>query len=465
MHDTAVTATAAGAPGQPRRSVSTLAAISVIVGIVVGAGIFTLPSIVAGNVTSTAMLMGVWLAGGVISLIGALCYAELASAYPDAGGDYHFLHRAYGPNVGFLFAWARMTVIQPGSIALLAFVIGDYATGALSLGPFSTAIYAALVVVLVTGINVMGMRTGTAAQLISTGCVLLGLLLVTAAGFLGPASAPAAAAQGATGASTANLGVAMVLVLLTYGGWNEAAYLSAEIRNRRGIVTALIVGIAIITAIYVLANAAMVHALGRSGMAGTQTLAADIMRNRFGEAGAWMLTGAVIFAALSTANATAMTGGRSNYALGRDFPLFASLGRWSDTRNTPVTALLVQGGIALALILFGVWMPSSEKSVSGLERMVQYTAPVFWTFFLLTGISLFVLRRREPNASRPFRVPLYPLTPLLFCAACAYVLQSSLFYYGKGALVGVAVLLAGVPLLVLARVMSSVRAQPAQPQA
>lgn len=463
MHDTAVTTTAADAPGQPRRSVSTLAAISVIVGIVIGAGIFTLPSIVAGNVTSTATLMGVWLAGGIISLIGALCYAELASAYPDAGGDYHFLHRAYGSNVAFLFAWARMTVIQPGSIALLAFVIGDYATGAMSLGNYSTAIYAAAVVVLVTGVNVMGIRTGAAAQLISTVCVVLGLLVVTAAGFLGPAAPPAATQLGSE-AVAANLGVAMVLVLLTYGGWNEAAYLSAEIRNPRGIVTALLVGIAIITAIYILANASMLHALGRSGMAGTQTLAADIMRNRFGEAGAWMLTAAVIFAALSTANATAMTGGRSNYALGRDFPLFAPLGRWSDTRGTPVTALLVQGGIALALILFGAWMPSNENTMSGLERMVQYTAPVFWAFFLLTGVSLFVLRRREPSASRPFRVPFYPFTPLLFCAACVYVLQSSLFHYGKGALVGIAVLLAGVPLLVLARVMASVRTQPAQPQ-
>jgi amino acid transporter len=406
------------------------------------------------------MLMGVWLAGGVISLIGALCYAELASAYPDAGGDYHFLNRAYGSSVGFLFAWARMTVIQTGSIALLAFIIGDYATGALSLGSHSTAIYAALVIVLITGINAIGVRTGTMTQLVATGCVVAGLLMVTVAGFSSPA--PASTGTASVNASAApasmNLGLAMVFVLLTYGGWNEAAYLSAEIRSRRGIVTALMAGIAIITAVYLLANAAMVYALGQGGMAASQTVAADIMRARFGEPGAWVLTGAVILAALSTANATAITGARSNYALGRDFPLLAPLGRWRDSGSTPVTALFVQGAIALVLVLLGA------RTRSGLGAMVDYITPVFWVFFLLTGISLFVLRYREPDASRPFRVPLYPVTPLLFCIACAYMLKSSIEYNGKGALVGVAVLLAGVPLLLLARVMSSPRPQPAQPE-
>ncbi|MEO6437272.1 MAG: amino acid permease [Tepidisphaeraceae bacterium] len=431
----------------PRPCLSTFDAVTVIVGIVIGAGIFEMPAWVAGNVTSTGMLMGVWVAGGIISLIGALCYAELASAYPDAGGDYHFLGRAYGPNVAFLFAWARMTVIQTGSIAALAFIIGDYATAAIPFGAYSAAIYAALVVVLITGINVMGVRTGAMAQNLSTAAVVLGLLMVVVAGFTSPAAArmtPASVVDNAQPVHS-SIALAMVFVLFTYGGWNEAAYLSAEIRTRRGIVAALLIGIAVITVIYLLTNAAMLHALGLSGMANSKAVAAEIMRNRFGDAGAYLASAAVIFAALSTANATAITGARSNYALGRDFPLLRALGRWQARRSTPVTALLLQGAIALALVLFG------SMTRSGLKAMVDYITPVFWGFFLLAGASVIVLRYREPEVLRPFRVPLYPVTPLLFCAVCAYMLQSQVVYNGQGSLVGLAVLLAGVPLLLLAR--------------
>src|SRR5690349_23096539 len=147
-------------PAQPRRCLSVASAVGIVVGIVIGAGIFELPSLVAGVVGSTTALMSVWIAGGVISLIGALCYAELASTYPDAGGDYFYVTRAYGPETGFLFAWARMTVIQTGSIAFLAFLIGDYASAAVSLGGYSTPIYAALVVVLLTALNVAGVKLG-----------------------------------------------------------------------------------------------------------------------------------------------------------------------------------------------------------------------------------------------------------------------------------------------------------------
>jgi amino acid transporter len=184
----------------------------------------------------------------------------------------------------------------------------------------------------------------------------------------------------------------------------------------------------------------------------SQAVGADLLRATFGEGGAAFLSGVVAVAALSTLNATIFTGARTNYALGRDIGMLRYLGRWKTAGETPANALLVQGGIALALVLFG-----TALARGGVEVMVDYTAPVFWFFFLLSGVSLFVLRWRAPQVHRPFRVPLYPVTPLLFCATCLYMLYSSLVFTGLGAMVGVGVVLAGVPLLLLARPGSDAR--------
>jgi amino acid transporter len=427
-------------PAQPRRCLSVASAVAIIVGIVVGAGIFELPSLVAGVVGSTSALIAVWVAGGIISLIGALCYAELASTYPDAGGDYFYVTRAYGPETGFLYAWARMTVIQTGSIAFLAFLIGDYASAAMNLGAYSTAIYAAMVVILLTALNIAGVKLGSGAQFVATAAVIVGLLMVVFVGFTTTAPPSPTTAGGPR-----LIGLAMVFVLLTYGGWNEAAYLSAEVRTRRGIVWALLIGIAIVTIIYLLVNVAMLNALGLDGMAKSKAVATEVMRMRFGQGGARIVSVLVVLAAATTANGCIITGARSNYALGRDFPLLGALGRWRERGSTPTTALIVQGGIALMLVGFGSF------SRSGLKSMIDYITPVFWVFFLLTGVSLFVLRYRDRGIERPFKTPLYPVTPLLFCAACAYMLWSSLNYAGWYSWIGLAVLIAGVPLLLAAR--------------
>jgi amino acid transporter len=177
------------------------------------------------------------------------------------------------------------------------------------------------------------------------------------------------------------------------------------------------------------------------GVSNTDAVAADLMRTTLGEPGAIVLSLLVIVAALSSANATIFTGARTNFALGRDTPLFSVLGVWDDEAETPVNALWVQCGVALALVGVGA------ATRQGFQSMVDYTAPVFWLFFLATGVALFVLRHKEPEVSRPFQVPLYPLTPILFCIASAYMLWSSLAYTGIGALLGAGVLLIGVPLL------------------
>ncbi|PPS44321.1 APC family permease [Chroococcidiopsis sp. TS-821] len=429
-------------------------AVALIVGVVIGAGIFETPALVAGNATNSTMVLLTWLLGGGVSIVGALCYAELATTYPHPGGNYYYLQRAFGNSVAFLFAWARLAVIQTGSIVLLAFVFGDYASQLWRLGTYSASIYAAVAIALLTGLNILGVRLGKWTQNWLAAAQVLGLLILIFFGLALATPATGATATAPTVTSSGNFGLAMVFVLLTYGGWNEAAFISAELHNvQKNMLRSLLWSIGIITAIYLLVNIAFLRGLGLAGMAESEALAAQLMRQAVGEPGAIFISLLVVVTTLCSTNATIFTGARTNYALGRDFSLFRFLGQWKTQGSTPATALLVQGAIALLLVLLGT------ITRNGFETMVDYTAPVFWFFFLLTGVSLFVLRRRDREIVRPFRVPLYPFIPLLFCVFCAYMLQSSLAYTGVGALVGVAVLLAGIPLLVITRMMrdSSIR--------
>jgi basic amino acid/polyamine antiporter, APA family len=427
------------ASNSPRATLSVRDAIAITIGIVVGAGIFRTPSLVAGAAESQTMVLLAWGAGGAISLVGALCYAELAAAYPNAGGDYHFLHRAFGRRLAFLYAWARLAVIQTGSVALLAFVFGDYASELLALGPYSSAIYAAAAVVIITAVQWMGVRASAGVQFWLTMLEIAGLVAVIVAGLI---VAPAAAATPAA-SETTGFGLMMVFVLLTFGGWNEAAYVSAELKDtRRRMPAVLVVSLLIITALYLLANAAYLRGLGLGGVAGSQAVAADLMRIAFGPAGASLVSVFVAVAALTSANATVFTGARTAYALGRDHPRLAVLGQWDERAGAPRNGLVLQGAAALALVVLGAF------ARDGFKLAVEYTAPVFWTFFLLVGLALFRLRQLEPHAERPFRVPLYPVLPAVFVLTNSYLLYSSLAYTGRGALLGVAILALGGLLLI-----------------
>jgi basic amino acid/polyamine antiporter, APA family len=421
-------------------------AVALIVGIVIGAGIFKTPSLVADMTPSPAWMFGAWLLGGAMSLVGALCYAELATAYPHAGGDYHFLRRAYGRSVAFLFGWARFSVITTGSLALLAFVFGDYMQRIVPLPPAvpGAVLYAAGVLVALSWINLRGTRAGAAAQTWLTALEVGGLLLVVGSALLLDGTA-AAAQPPARPPDVASFGMAMIFVLLTYGGWNEAAYISAELKDvRRNMPRALVASIAIITALYLLVTWACWKGLGQHGMAKSEAVAADLLQTAVGPAGATVISAVVALSALTSINATMMVGARTSYAIGRDWPALATVGLWDGRRDAPVVALRIQCVAALLLMAVGAW------TGSGFKAMVEFTAPVFWLFFLLSGISLFVLRRREPATERPYKVPLFPLLPALFCAMCLYMLWSSLSYVHSQSLgglnaawIGIAVLAAG----------------------
>ncbi len=428
---------------KPLPALGLLDAVAIIVGIVIGVGIFQTPSLVAANVNNPGMALGLWFLGGVISFVGALCFAELATAYPHPGGSYYYLRRAFGSWISFLFAWSRLTVVQTGSIALLAFVFGDYTAQIWGFGDHSSSIYACVAIVVFTGLNIAGITQGKWTQNWLTAMKILGLILVTIVGLgLAFRFTPAQATSIESSSNNLNLGLGLVFVLLSYGGWNEAAFISADLKNaQRNMVRSLMWSIGIITVIYLLINLAYIQGLGIAGMEASKAVAADLMRRAFGEPGAAFISSLIAISALGALNATIFTGGRSSYALGRDFPLFAFLGGLGNRTNTPINAYIVQGTFALGLVMLGT------LTRKGFESMVDYTAPVFWFFFLLSGLSLIVLRIREKAVERAFRVPFYPITPILFCMTCAYLLYSSLAYTGVGSLFGVGVVLTGIPLL------------------
>ena len=409
-------------------------AVAVVVGIVIGAGIFRTPPLIAANVPSEAVFLAVWIAGALLSLVGALCYAELASAFPDTGGEYVFLRRAFGLRFAVLYGWARLLIIQSGSIALLAYVYGDYATQLLSLGAYSSSLHAALAIIAITAVQWTGIRLGSRAQSMLTALELAGLAVLVIAGLTVTPSivdAPAAAREG-------SIGLALVFVMLTFGGWNEAAYLSAEIeRPRRQFPQVLFVSLAIITAAYLTVNFALLRAFGLEGLASSEAPGTDMLEAAWGPSAAVGISLIVMAAALASAHGTILTGARSAYALGRDLKPLGFLGHWQSSRSTPANALLLQGFVALALVAAGSW------ARDGFELAVEYTAPAFWFYFLAVGVALFILRRRG-HLEGAFKVPLYPVVPAIFCMSSAFLLYSSVVYTGVGGLVSVVVLLSGV---------------------
>ena len=438
------------AGGQPRQTLSLFDAVAMIVGLIIGAGIFGTPSIVAGASAGQDMMIASWVAGGIFAVIGALSYAELSTAFPSAGGEYHFIQRAYGHSLAFLYGWARMTVIVAGSIAVFAYLFGDYMSRLINLGPFSSAAWAALVVIALTAVNYVGIREGKSTQNFFTVLEVGGLVLIIIAGlFVATPAAPAAAAPAPGGGPWymgAGIGTAMLFVLFTYGGWNDAAYISAEVRDpNRNMARALLTAIGVVTVVYVLVNLAYLKGLGYEAMTRSDAVAADLLKAAWGGTGEKIISVAVAIAALTSVNGSIIVGARSNYALGRDWPLLGFLGRWDEKSGSPRMAMLAQGAIALCLVGFGAFQNA------GFKGLVEYSLPVFWAFFMMVGIAVFVLRWKEPDAPRPFRVPGYPVVPAIFVATCAFLLYSSLAYHRTHALWGLGVLAIGAVVMLAGR--------------
>ncbi|MBN1911503.1 MAG: amino acid permease [Pirellulales bacterium] len=428
----------------PRQELSLFDSTCLIVGIILGTGIYVLaPGVASGAGVAWAVPV-IWVVGGLLSLSGALGYAELASAYPEEGGDYVYLNRAYGPWAGFLFGWVQLFIVRPGDIAVMAFAfsvyyvqIGDPLRGT---GLDSQVVLACAAVVLVTVINILGVRQGKWTQNILTVVKALGLLTVVGVAFFcEPTGRTVEPPVGET-----PLRVAMIFVLFCYGGWNEMAYVAAEVRNpKRNILRALVLGTVAVTVLYLLANAAFLRALGYEGLAGSEAVAADAVAVAFPRVGAALISGLICLSALGALNGLVFTGARISYAMGTDHRVFGRLGHWSPRTGTPIWALILQAAITVGLIV----------ALRGMLGAILYTASAVYSFYLATSLAVVVLRWKEPNTPRPYRVTSYPVPTLLFCVACVLLIHGAIVYKPLVAVAAGGIFLLGIPVYLLSRRM------------
>jgi APA family basic amino acid/polyamine antiporter len=454
----------------PPATLSLWDAVSIIVGIVVGVSIFKVPGLVFSNVSSPLEGLVAWGLGAVVALCGALTYAELATLHRKTGGEYVYLTRAFGPLLGFLFGWAQLTGVFSGSIGTMAYVFSDYAIVLLKWDASAGVGLALSAVMLLTTLHILGVNTSKRVQNVLTLSKLIGLAMLLAVGLLADSTEPLTTELPAGGGG---FGLAMVLVLYAFGGWNDAAMVSTEVHDsQRNVPKSLLIGIAIISVVYLLINLAYLRGLGfaairQSGTPATDVIAQSQLLNPSVRGWSVQIVAVlVMLSALGAAHGTIFTGSRLYAALGSDHRAFSILGRWHPKLGSPIWSLLAQAFLTGLLIVtvgtqsgrgcvdtilqaLGREAVPWERFRGGFNTLLAATAPVFWSFFLLSGASLFVFRIRQPEADRPFRTPLFPLVPLVFVIACVYMVYSSINYAGSLALLALIPLAAGVPIFLL----------------
>ena len=329
-------------------------------------------------------MAGVWLSGALIALVGALCYAELATAYPRAGGTYVFLTEAFGRHVGFAFAWVEFWIVRPGNVGAIAFVLATYAREILAPQAKSDLVLevglAVAAIVLLTLVNAAGLRMGKWTQNLLTALKLLGLAAIVITAFSLPAPI---APQVIEAQPWETLGLSLILVMFAFGGWTDMSFVAAEVRNpERNIFRVLLCGTLVVTAIYLAVTLAFIHAKGIGGLTQSSAIAAEVMSLRFKTAGATAISLLVIVSCLGAINGMLFTGARVYYALGTEHPVFRWLGTWDGKTGVPLRSLLVQSAVTMALVIGFGFYPG------GFERLVVFTAPFYWGFIAIVGIAL-----------------------------------------------------------------------------
>ena len=424
-------------------SLSVWDAVSLIIGIVIGTTVFKMSGTIFANVPDPWTGLGIWVLCGGLSFVGALCYAELATTYPRLGGEYNYLTRAFGPLTGFLFGWSQLAIIQTGSIGALSYVFAEYAVKVYHVDNSAVVWFALGAVVCLTGLNCLGIRSGKWTQNLLSATKALGLLMLIIGGLSASGSASIEVVKPVEGPGWS---LAMILVLYAYGGWNDAAFVAADVKDRkRNIPRALLLGIGVISACYLLVNAAYLATLGFEGLRGSRQPASDAMAKVFGPFGERAISVLVMISALGSVNGLIFSVARLHATVGADHRVFGLLGRWSTWSKAPVWSLLVQGAIAGTMIL-GVGTKAGRDSLDGalklvgsapvpwdryyggFETLYAASAPIFWLFFLTTGVACFVLRWKDRDIDRPFRAPWFPLCPLLFSGMCLFGLYSATTY-------------------------------------
>jgi len=449
------------APSSPavslKRDLGLWSAAALVVGTVIGSGIFIVPNVMARNVGAPGMVFVVWVAGGLMSLSGALTYAELSAAMPGAGGEYVYLREAYGPLWSFIYGWTQMWVAKSGSIATLATAFFLYLANfhpelkqpigniPIPLGPSGVPleinlgqILAMVLILALGGVNYFGVKIGGRVQVLVTLCKV-GLIFAVIV--IGLGTGHGDAANFATNViSTASGPVAaffaaLVAALWAYDGWNNVAMVASEIREpQRNLPRALIGGSLAVMAIYLLANAAYFYVLPATEVAASDLVAADMMRRIFGQTGANLVSVAAMISIFAALNGSILTGSRVPYAMALDGYFFKSIARVDPTYHTPGVSILALSAWAAILVLSGRY-----------DQLFTYVIFASWILYGMTTASVLVLRRKRPDMPRPYRTFGYPVIPIVFVMSALGLVISTLFNSPRESLLGLALVLVGLP--------------------
>ncbi|HEY3169912.1 MAG TPA: amino acid permease [Thermoanaerobaculia bacterium] len=427
-----------------RRALGPFDATMVVVGGIIGSGIFILPSVVAQRLPTSGLVLAAWLVGGAIALAGAFAFAELAALFPQAGGEYVYLREAYHPFVAFLFGWASLVVIQGGGLAAVSITFSQYALRLAGRESTYASVWAALAIVIVAGVNYMGVKPGSRLLNVLVLLKILALAALILGGLLLPRAArsPAATEFPQSSGGFLAFGAALIPILFAYGGWQSVNLVAEETREpRRTLPLALMAGMAIVIVVYLLANVVYLSILSRPGLASTATPAADALRRIFGAGADRLVAAAIAVSVFGFLDLTLLAQTRIYYAMGKDGVFLPALARLHPKFQTPALAIVLQAAWGIVLALTGTYGELVDSVVFG-----------DWIFFGLTVAAIFVFRRRLPLGSREpgaFRTPGYPIVPALFVIAAAVAIASAIRTNPVRSAIGTALLATGAPVYLL----------------
>ncbi len=421
------------------RQVGLFDATMIVMGGIIGAGIFINPYVVAQQLHTPVLILGVWIAGGVVAILGAFIYAELAARMPEVGGQYAYLRAAFHPAVGFLYGWVLLLVIEAGGMAAVTVTFARYL---LELTGWRLADRTVVVITLavLTLVNCLGVRLGSRVQSVLMVMKIGAIATLIAAGLFlvkapHPIWHPVLDREPSLDLITA-IGAAMVPVLFAFGGWQTANFIAAEVKHpARNLSRALVMGVAGVIVLYVGVNFVCVRTLGPQGLADTRVPATAVMRIAMGDAGARLIALGIAVSTLGFLSQSILTAPRVYFAMARDKLFFQSVAKVTKRTHVPVVAIVLQSVWTLVIALSGRY-----------EQILNYVVSMDFIFFGLTGASLFVFRRREgPAVAEGYRVPWHPFTTGLFVLACWLVVANTIYKYPMNSLLGMSILLLGIP--------------------
>ncbi|MGB2630487.1 MAG: amino acid permease [Candidatus Omnitrophota bacterium] len=418
--------------------------VALVIGIVVGVGIFRVPSEVGKYLFSPGLILLAWLVGGVFSLMGASCYSELSSSFPETGGDYVYLKNSYGRLTGFLYGWTCLVVMRTGAIAAIAFIFAEYLVSFLALGTSLIKITAVITVLVLSLINILGLRKGKSLQNAAAIAKVLTLAAIIVLGFLSPKGdiSNFRSTHLSTGISTLPLfGLALIPILWTYGGWHENTYVTGETKDPRKVLpVALLGGTLIITALYMLMNLVYIYLVPVERIAESELITSNVMQILLGKWASKTVEALVVISAFGAINGMIITSSRITFAMARDNAVFRYLGKVHERFHTPHRSIAANALWIVLLIMWGTF-----------AKLIFFTGVLIWFFFGLTGAGVFILRRKYPDIERPFKVWGYPLTPVIFTLTCVWLVVNTVIHHPMSSLLGICLMLSGVPVYLISK--------------